>query len=81
MRCWCQSTFLLTAQEVAYALERAGALLLCAGPDMLNLARDTASREIYGQTKVVLLAALVKQQKQLSSTTWWSRAATLRIVR
>ena len=32
--------FMLTAHEVAYVLKHAGARLLCAGPDMLDLARD-----------------------------------------
>jgi fatty-acyl-CoA synthase len=37
--------FMLTAHEVAYVLKHAGARLLCAGPDMLDLAQDAASRE------------------------------------
>jgi len=37
--------FMLTANEVAYVLKHAGARLLCAGPDMLALARDAAARE------------------------------------
>jgi len=37
--------FMLTANEVAYVLKHAGARLLCAGPDMLALAREAAARE------------------------------------
>ena len=37
--------FMLTAKEVAYVLKHAGARLLCAGPDMLALARDAAAHE------------------------------------
>src|SRR5262249_13531994 len=36
--------FMLNAQEVAYVLKHAGVRLLCAGPDMLDLASDAASR-------------------------------------
>jgi fatty-acyl-CoA synthase len=37
--------FMLNATEVAYVLKHAGARLLCAGPDMLDLARDAAARD------------------------------------
>ncbi|PYR49548.1 MAG: acyl-CoA synthetase [Acidobacteria bacterium] len=37
--------FMLNASEVAYVLRHAGARLLCAGPDMLDLAHDAAGRD------------------------------------
>jgi len=37
--------FMLNAHEVAYVLRHAGARLLCAGPDMLDLARAAAADE------------------------------------
>jgi fatty-acyl-CoA synthase len=37
--------FMLNAAEVAYVLKHAGARLLCAGPGMLDLAQDAASRD------------------------------------
>jgi len=46
--------FMLNAHEVAYVLRHAGARLLCAGPDMLELARDAAAHD----TKVELIINL-----------------------
>ena len=37
--------FMLNASEVSYVLRHAGARLLCAGPDMLDLARDAVRRD------------------------------------
>ncbi len=37
--------FMLTAADVAYVLKHAGARVLCAGPDLLDLATDAASRD------------------------------------
>jgi len=46
--------FMLTAHEVAYVLKHAGARVLCAGPDMLELARDAAAHD----TQVELIIGL-----------------------
>jgi fatty-acyl-CoA synthase len=37
--------FMLKAPEIAYVLQHAGARLLCAGPDLLELAREAAARD------------------------------------
>jgi fatty-acyl-CoA synthase len=54
--------FMLTAHEVAYVLKHAGARLLCAGPDMLDLARDAASRETKVEEIISLPGEDVSQQ-------------------
>jgi fatty-acyl-CoA synthase len=46
--------FMLTADEVAYVLRHAGARLLCAGPDLVGLARDAAGRETRVEEVVAL---------------------------